>query len=44
METAIEITTKGPIGVRMAKKAISKGYQVSFEEGLVIEKDCYAKV
>ncbi|CAL7941255.1 unnamed protein product [Xylocopa violacea] len=41
---AREILPNGPIGVRMAKAAISKGLQVPITDGLEIEKQCYRKV
>ncbi|KAI4502691.1 hypothetical protein M0802_002603 [Mischocyttarus mexicanus] len=41
---AREILPNGPIGVKMAKEAISKGMEVSIKDGLDIEKECYNKV
>ncbi|CAK9799747.1 Methylglutaconyl-CoA hydratase, mitochondrial [Anthophora quadrimaculata] len=41
---AREILPNGPIGVKVAKTAISKGLQVSITDGLEIEKQCYAKI
>ncbi|XP_076757160.1 methylglutaconyl-CoA hydratase, mitochondrial [Xylocopa sonorina] len=41
---AREILPNGPIGVKMAKSAISKGLQVPITDGLEIEKQCYRKV
>ncbi|CAK9814171.1 Methylglutaconyl-CoA hydratase, mitochondrial [Anthophora plagiata] len=40
---AREILPNGPIGVKVAKTAISTGLQVSITDGLEIEKQCYAK-
>ncbi|KOC65835.1 Enoyl-CoA hydratase domain-containing protein 2, mitochondrial [Habropoda laboriosa] len=40
---AREILPNGPIGVKVAKTAISKGLQVPITDGLEIEKQCYAK-
>ena len=37
-------TTKGPLGLRMAKQAIDRGIEVDMEQGLQIEKDCYEQV
>lgn len=34
----------GPIGLKMAKKAMDEGMQVSLEKGYEIEKQCYAQV
>lgn len=44
LEIAIEILPNGPIGVRMAKKAIDKGIQVDISTGYAIEEACYAQV
>jgi methylglutaconyl-CoA hydratase len=44
VEIANKICKNGPIGVRMAKMAISKGIDVSKESGLKIEELCYAQV
>lgn len=41
---ALKIVQNGPIGVRMAKAAIDGGFDVSLEEGLLVEKRCYAGV
>lgn len=41
---AKEILPNGPIGVRMAKKAIDKGMQVDLNTGYAIEEACYAQV
>ncbi|XP_014601419.1 PREDICTED: methylglutaconyl-CoA hydratase, mitochondrial isoform X2 [Polistes canadensis] len=41
---AREILPNGPIGVKLAKEAISKGMEVSIKDGLEIEKACYNKV
>lgn len=42
--TAREILPNGPIGVKLAKKAISKGMEVCITDGLEIEKQCYNEV
>lgn len=44
LEIAKEILPNGPIGVRMAKKAIDKGMQVDLNTGYAIEEACYAQV
>lgn len=44
LEIAREILPNGPIGVRMAKKAIDKGINVDLTSGYAIEEACYAQV
>lgn len=44
LELAKEILPNGPVGVRMAKKAIDKGMQVDLSTGYAIEEACYAQV
>lgn len=44
LEIATEILPNGPIGVRMAKKAIDHGIQVDINTGYAIEEACYAQV
>lgn len=44
LELAREILPNGPIGVRMAKEAITKGYDVDLATGMTIERACYAQV
>ncbi|XP_047362268.1 methylglutaconyl-CoA hydratase, mitochondrial-like [Vespa velutina] len=44
LSLAREILPNGPIGVKLAKEAISKGIEMSIEDGLEIEKQCYNKV
>lgn len=44
LEIATEILPNGPIGVRMAKKAIDHGLQVDLNTGYAIEEACYAQV
>ncbi|XP_003487962.1 methylglutaconyl-CoA hydratase, mitochondrial [Bombus impatiens] len=41
---AREILPNGPIGVKMAKTAISKGLQMPITDGFEIEKQCYNTV
>lgn len=44
IEIAEEILPNGPIGIRMAKKAIDHGMQVDINTGYAIEEACYAQV
>ncbi|XP_014203870.1 enoyl-CoA hydratase domain-containing protein 2, mitochondrial-like [Copidosoma floridanum] len=44
LHLAREILPNGPIAVRMAKVAISKGMEVPLEDGYGIEKQCYAQL
>lgn len=44
IEIATEILPNGPIGVRMAKKAIDCGLQVDITSGYAIEEACYAQL
>lgn len=44
LEIATEILPNGPIGVRMAKKAVDQGLQVDINTGCAIEEACYAQV
>lgn len=44
LSIAREILPNGPIGVKMAKTAISQGLQVPVTDGFEIEKQCYNKV
>lgn len=44
LDIAREILPNGPIGVRMAKVAITKGIEVPIEDGFEIEKKCYAEL
>jgi methylglutaconyl-CoA hydratase len=43
-EIAENIGEKGPIALRMAKKAIQDGFHLSLEDSMKVEKDCYAVV
>lgn len=36
-----QIAGNGPVGVKMAKKAIDKGYELSKTDGLKVERECY---
>uniref|UniRef100_A0AAV1V4V8 Enoyl-CoA hydratase n=1 Tax=Peronospora matthiolae TaxID=2874970 RepID=A0AAV1V4V8_9STRA len=44
LEIAREILPNGPVGIRMAKEAIMKGFEVDIATGLAIENACYAQV
>ncbi|XP_055679952.1 methylglutaconyl-CoA hydratase, mitochondrial [Lutzomyia longipalpis] len=44
LQIATEILPNGPVGVRMAKKAINNGIQVDISTGYAIEEACYAQV
>lgn len=44
IDIATEILPNGPIGVRMAKKAIDNGLQVDINTGFAIEEACYAQL
>jgi methylglutaconyl-CoA hydratase len=44
LKLAMDIVPNGPIGVRMAKKAIDKGLQVDLCSGYAIEESCYEQV
>ncbi|XP_063991304.1 methylglutaconyl-CoA hydratase, mitochondrial [Diachasmimorpha longicaudata] len=41
---AREILPNGPVGVRMAKVAITRGIEVPIDQGFEIEKECYSKI
>ncbi|GLT35083.1 hypothetical protein SLA2020_095640 [Shorea laevis] len=41
---AREINEKGPIAIRMAKRAINEGLEMDKESGLELEEDCYAQI
>eukprot|EP01138_Halocafeteria_seosinensis_P006653 gb/GECG01006801.1/.p1 GENE.gb/GECG01006801.1/~~gb/GECG01006801.1/.p1 ORF type:complete len:326 (+),score=48.40 gb/GECG01006801.1/:1-978(+) len=44
LELAKEITPNGPVALRMAKEAISRGMQTDVATGMEIEKNCYAQI
>ncbi|XP_054010785.1 methylglutaconyl-CoA hydratase, mitochondrial [Hylaeus anthracinus] len=44
LSIAREILPNGPLGVKVAKVAISKGLEVSIVDGLEIERQCYNKI
>ncbi|KAK1303635.1 Peroxisomal fatty acid beta-oxidation multifunctional protein MFP2 [Acorus calamus] len=44
LEIAREINQKGPLAVRMAKRAINKGLELEMSSALALEEDCYEKL
>lgn len=44
LEVASEILPNGPVAVRLAKRAIQKGMEVSLHDGLAFEKSYYAEI
>lgn len=44
VEYATTIAEKGPLGIRMAKKAIDEGISLKLEDALVVEEQCYHNV
>ncbi|CAM0944989.1 unnamed protein product [Alopecurus aequalis] len=44
LELAREINQKGPLAIRMAKKAINQGMEVDLSSALTIEEECYEQV
>ncbi|PON64587.1 Crotonase superfamily [Parasponia andersonii] len=44
LEIAREINEKGPLAIRMAKKAINEGLEVNMDSGLAVEHDCYEQL
>ncbi|EPS72106.1 hypothetical protein M569_02653 [Genlisea aurea] len=44
LEIAREIIQKGPIAIRMAKRAIDGGLEGDMESGLALEEECYAQL
>lgn len=44
LKLAEEILPNGPVGVRMAKRAINKGSQVDLGTAYSIEEDCYQQL
>ncbi|CRK95748.1 CLUMA_CG009205, isoform A [Clunio marinus] len=44
IKLAEEILPNGPVGVKMAKRAINKGSQVDLGTGYSIEEDCYSQL
>lgn len=44
LKLAEEILPNGPVGVKMAKRAINKGVSVDLGTGYAIEEDCYQQL
>ncbi|CAD6243171.1 unnamed protein product [Miscanthus lutarioriparius] len=44
LELAREINQKGPVAVKMAKKAINQGAEVDMPSALAVEEECYEQV
>ncbi|XP_073220161.1 probable enoyl-CoA hydratase 2, mitochondrial [Cicer arietinum] len=44
LEIARDINQKGPVAIRMAKRAINKGLETDLTSALVLEGDCYDEV
>ncbi|KAJ4848113.1 hypothetical protein Tsubulata_046070 [Turnera subulata] len=44
LEIAMEINQKGPIAIRMAKKAIDEGDEVDLITALELEEECYEQI
>ncbi|VAI59089.1 unnamed protein product [Triticum turgidum subsp. durum] len=44
LELAREINQKGPLAIRMAKKAINEGVEVDLSSALAVEEECYEQV
>jgi len=44
LELAREINQKGPLAIRMAKKAINEGMEVDLSSALTVEEECYKQV
>ncbi|KAK1618589.1 hypothetical protein QYE76_024106 [Lolium multiflorum] len=44
LELAREINGKGPLAIRMAKKAINQGMEVDLSSALTVEEECYEQV
>ncbi|KAL9681089.1 hypothetical protein QQ045_012870 [Rhodiola kirilowii] len=44
LEIARNINEKGPLALRMAKRAINKGLEVDMESALELEEDCYEQL
>lgn len=44
LEIARDINQKGPIAVRMAKRAINEGIEMDMESALALEEECYERL
>jgi enoyl-CoA hydratase/carnithine racemase len=41
-ELLATLASRGPIGMRMAKEAVRKGYDMTIDQGIRLEEDLYA--
>jgi enoyl-CoA hydratase/carnithine racemase len=41
-ELLATLASRGPIGMRMAKEAVRKGFDMTIEQGIRLEEDLYA--
>jgi enoyl-CoA hydratase len=41
-ELLVTLASRGPIGMRMAKEAVRKGYDMTIDQGIRLEEDLYA--
>ncbi|XP_028772904.1 probable enoyl-CoA hydratase 2, mitochondrial [Neltuma alba] len=44
LAVAQDISQKGPVAIRMAKRAINEGVETDLESGLALEEECYDEV
>uniref|UniRef100_A0A2P2J7K6 Methylglutaconyl-CoA hydratase n=2 Tax=Rhizophora mucronata TaxID=61149 RepID=A0A2P2J7K6_RHIMU len=44
LEIAQEINQKGPVAIRMAKKAINEGFEIDLSSALELEEECYEQI
>ncbi|KAL4565719.1 hypothetical protein LXL04_029822 [Taraxacum kok-saghyz] len=44
LEIARDINQKGPVAIRMAKRAINHGLEMEMGSGLVLEEECYEEI
>ncbi|KAL2472515.1 ATP-dependent caseinolytic (Clp) protease/crotonase family protein [Abeliophyllum distichum] len=44
LEIARNINQKGPLAIRMAKRAIDEGFQADMTSALALEEDCYEQI
>lgn len=44
LELAKKILPNGPLAIKMAKKAVNSGNQISLEAGFAVEEACYDQI
>lgn len=44
LEIARDIKQKGPVAIKMAKRAINRGLEMDIGSGLVLEEECYEEI